>query len=228
MHVFMKIYKVRKDVNSLIEWRGGGDLTFHSLKLMVRAIILRGYVIPRYVFHILAAVVIVIGIYGCDSNDGTSQTTSPTVPPNQSAKEKLEALENSGAIPKLERTDSVAGIDANANGVRDDVEAYIATHYSNPAQRAAVLQFAAVTQAAMVVDKADLAAAKAISVRVDRAINCLYSKFEVSSGAKHPAAVGQEIESISTNTKKRLLAYLAFSKALDGTVGTSSEGDTCE
>lgn len=186
-------------------------------------------VITRYALPILVTVFI-IGIYGCGSNDGTSQTTSPTGPPvtDPAAKEKLAALEDSGAIPKLERTDSVAGIDANANGVRDDVEAFIATHYSNPAQQAAALQFAATIQAAMVVDKANLAAAKAIAIRISRAINCLDTKFDSSSGGKDAAAVGQEIESISTNTKARLLAHLAYSKALDGTVGNLPEGNTCE
>ena len=37
-----------------------------------------------------------------------------------------------------------------------------------------------------------------------------------------------EIISITTNTKPRLLAYLALSKALDGTVSVGLTGDTCE
>lgn len=186
------------------------------------------------IYLLVGIIALNLSVAAC-GDDAQSPTITQIPPAKQTPpasdatpKEKLEALENSGAIPKLERTNSIAGIDANANGIRDDVEAYIAANYSNPAQRAAVIQFAGVIQDAMLVDKANVAAAKAISVRVDRAINCLYSKFDVSSGEKHPAAIGQEIESISANTKKRLLAYLAFSKALDGTVGTSPEGDTCE
>lgn len=38
-------------------------------------------------------------------------------------KEQVVALETSGAIPKLDRGNTFVGTDANANGVRDDVEA---------------------------------------------------------------------------------------------------------
>ena len=143
-------------------------------------------------------------------------------------KAKLQELENSGAIPKLDRSDSVAGTDNDLDGIRDDVEAYISANYAGDAQRAAARQFAKVLQDAMLVDKADLAAVKAIAVRGSRAVNCVYAHFDGMEGSKQPSRVVEELRAVSTNTKPRLLAYLAYSKALDGTAGALPEGDTCE
>ena len=38
----------------------------------------------------------------------------------------------------------------------------------------------------------------------------------------------KELEGVTTNTKARLLAYLAYNKALDGTSSSLPVGDTCE
>lgn len=120
------------------------------------------------------------------------------------------------------------GPDINNNGIRDDIETYIATNYTSTTQRTAAEQFARVMQAAMLVDKADIAAAKAIALQGSKAVNCIYSRFDGNAGSKQPSAVVEELKSVSTNTKARLLAYLAYSKALDGTAGSIPEGDTCE
>lgn len=37
-----------------------------------------------------------------------------------------------------------------------------------------------------------------------------------------------DLEAMTTNTKKRLLAYLAYNKARSGTVSTMPKGDTCD
>ncbi len=143
-------------------------------------------------------------------------------------KQKVQSLEEQGAIPKLDRSSDIQGPDVNNNGIRDDVETFIATNYASPPQRAAAEQFAKVIQAAMLVDKNDPAAVKATSLKSSKAVHCIYARFDGNAGTKQPAAVVEEVESISASTKARLLAYLAFSKALDGTAGSVPEGDTCE
>lgn len=147
---------------------------------------------------------------------------------NLTPKQEIQLLEDKGILPKLDRSSDVQGPDVNANGIRDDVETYIATNYTTTPQRAAAEQFARVVQTAMLVDTADSAAVKAESLKSSKAVHCIYTRFDGSLGTKQPAAVVQEIESISTSTKERLLAYLAFSKALDGTAGSLPRGDTCE
>ncbi|MDI9335645.1 MAG: hypothetical protein QM520_01220 [Gammaproteobacteria bacterium] len=146
----------------------------------------------------------------------------------QTPKEQVVALESSGAIPKLERGDTLTGTDANTNGVRDDIEAYIVANYTNGAQRAAAMQYAKGMQKTLTVGSTDVQTAKEVQRQSSLANKCLYSTFDGSAGTKHPAAVGTELEKMTTNTKQRLLAYLAFNKALDGTSWGTPAGDGCE
>jgi hypothetical protein len=151
-----------------------------------------------------------------------------TVITSMTPQEKIQSLEDQGAIPKLDRTSDIQGPDVNANSIRDDVDTYIADHYPLLPQRAAAEQFARVMQAAILVDKNDATAVKAAALESAKAVHCIYTQFDGNAGTKQAAAVIEEIESISTSTKARLLAYLAFAKALDGTSGSVPEGDTCE
>ena len=179
-----------------------------------------------------AAVLLTLTLAACGGGGGgSSEPEAPTTPPVQTeptAAENIAALEASGAIPKLDRSAQVKGTDANSNGVRDDIDTYIAAKYSQQAQRAALTQFAAALQSSLLANKADASAVKALSVRGSRAINCIYTRFDGKNGTAHPSAAAQEVISITTNTKERLIAHLAFSKALDGAVLTLPEGNTCE
>jgi hypothetical protein len=175
-----------------------------------------------------ALVVCMVTVTACGGgNSGTNNALSPSVP-TQTPKEQVAALEASGAIPNLDRSVSPNGVDVNLNGVRDDIEAFLLTNYPSTIERVAATQFASAVQAAVSVNKADTEAVKTISIRMSRAVNCIYSKFGAKGSTKRPAAVVDEVRSLSTNTKTRLLAYLAYSKALDGTSTSLPEGDTCE
>ena len=143
-------------------------------------------------------------------------------------KGQVVALEESGELPKLERSNSIAGIDMDSDGVRDDIEIFIDANYSAIPQHAAAMQSAKVLQEAILVDVSDIIAVKEINKNISRSDHCIYSQFDGANDSKQPAQVSQEIESLTTNTKERLLAYLAFSKALDGTSWTTPEGNTCE
>lgn len=147
---------------------------------------------------------------------------------NTSSVQTIQILEEQGQIPKLDRSTEIQGLDTNTNGIRDDVDKYIATNYPLASEQTAVQQFARTMQRAILVDISNLTDVKAVAVKASRAVNCIYSRFDSNSGSKQPSEVIAELESISSNTKSRLLAYLAFSKALDGTVGSLPEGDTCE
>lgn len=142
--------------------------------------------------------------------------------------QKLQVLEDQGAIPKLDRSLDYGGPDDDMNGIRDDIDSYIALNYPIPLKRDAVEQLARSMQWTILIDKTDSSAVKAESLKQSKAVNCIFQRFDGSAGTKQPSEVIAEIESISTNTKPRLLEYLAFAKALDGTVGTLPEGDTCE
>lgn len=141
--------------------------------------------------------------------------------------EKITYLEETGALPKLDRSDDLAGPDENNNGVRDDIEAYIEQEYSDPQQRAAAMQIARAAQKGVLVDASDKNAVRQVVRETSYAVRCTLNVFDIDAG-KNPALVSREIHDMTTNTKKRLLAYLEYDKALDGMSLSLPKGDTCE
>lgn len=142
--------------------------------------------------------------------------------------DKINELTLSNTIPNLERNNLLLGIDEDNNGIRDDIDRYIELHYPNISQQNAVKQLAKALQKTLVADTNDMIIVKNINRDNTRAVNCVFSQFINENIDKHPAQVSQEIESITSNTKERLLAYLNFNKALNGTSWAIPEGETCE
>lgn len=164
---------------------------------------------------------------GGSSDGGTAPAPIQNDP--QTPVQRVAALERSGAIPSLDRSAGLTGPDADANGVRDDVDAFISANYPETSQRAAAAQFARAMQAAQTADLSDIAATKAIAARASRAVNCIYLRFAAGGNAgTPPASVVEALRSVTANTRERLDAYLAYARALDGTSATLPEGDTCD
>ena len=160
--------------------------------------------------------------------EGSSGAASAALP--LSDVQKIAALEASGDIPKLDRSASIGGPDANGNGVRDDVEAYITQKYPQADQRAAVMQHAAAMQSALLVDKTNISAVKAVSVKSSRAVNCVFRKLDPSGDPTNtkPDAAIDDVSALTTNTKARLTAYLSYGRALSGSVLSVPVGNSCE
>lgn len=159
----------------------------------------------------------------CGGGGGTGDSASALTP-----KEQIAQLEASGALPTLERGDSIAGTDANANGVRDDIERYLETRYTTPAERAAAMQMARAFQQMLLVDKHDAVALDAVSELGSRAIVCGSSVFAGPDASVELSRMTTTLESMTTNTKFRLLAYLGYNKARSGSVSTMPKGASCD
>lgn len=159
------------------------------------------------------------------SGDSSHPPSAPTPP---SASEQLAQLEKDGKLPTLDRSISIAGPDSDKNGVRDDVDSWLARRFTGTAQRAAATQMAKAVQEALIVDGTSPSASKQVSQHLSNALNCLFARFPDTEGTQAPAAVSQEIESVTTNTKARLLAYFGYNKSRDGTPSSLPKGDTCE
>lgn len=129
--------------------------------------------------------------------------------------------------PELDRTDTVAGIDADDNGIRDDIDAYISRTYANEEQRKAVSQYAKSLQASLLVDKTDKIAVKASSNTKARAVGCIFKKIPGGT-SPNDGRVIEEILGATINTKQRMMEYLELNKALDGTVISLPRGDVCD
>ncbi|MDR1460230.1 MAG: hypothetical protein LBI78_01095 [Campylobacteraceae bacterium] len=158
---------------------------------------------------IFATAIVVFLLTGCGSDNASDKTSK-------------------GELPKLDRSSDIAGPDENQNGIRDDIEAYIVENYPDEKHKKALFQYAKVKQASLLVDAADRLAAKKIGTQNSRALHCIFLRFDTKKGTENPDIVSDKIFSMTTNTKARLKAYLAYNKALDGTAWTLPEGDTCE
>ncbi|NCU24029.1 hypothetical protein DZC41_11290, partial [Acinetobacter haemolyticus] len=117
--------------------------------------------------------------------------------------------------------------DADQNGIRDDIDAYIQKTYTTEEQRKAVSQYARSLQSSILVNKEDKIAVKAITNEKARAISCIFEKIPNEQSPNNGSVV-EEILGATTNTKKRLLEYIALNKSLDGTVISLPSGDVCD
>lgn len=132
-----------------------------------------------------------------------------------------------GAATAGQPVGAVAGPDVNGNGVRDDVDAWLSTKFTDQVQRAAARQVAKALQAAVSLNPPEAAAARAVSRRVTDAVRCVFIRFPMEA-AINPTSVIRELEALTTNTLPRKLAYRAYNKTLDGSTATMPEGNTCE
>ena len=162
---------------------------------------------------------------GCSDGAGPAVQTTPEPTPQQ----KVAQLEASGQLPPLERLPLVGGIDANRDGVRDDIALHIENTYSDPVQRRAAMQVARAYQNQLLVDKSDFVALQAASEQMMRAIACVDGHaFSGVNKRREATRVLDELEAMTTNTKERLQAYLAYNKARSGSVSVQPDGEVCE
>ena len=170
-----------------------------------------------------AFVAILILVSGC--GDDRQTPPPPPTPPPPAAQATIASLEQSGRIPRLDRSATLSGPDADANGIRDDVDQFIAARPDTAPQKEALAGFARGMQASLGANAADQEATRLIALQITRSINCVFSRYPSARTAASIAL--DEIQAVTANTRARLDAYLAYNRALDGSVAAIPEGDTC-
>ena len=159
------------------------------------------------------------------SGVASAPPSAPQTTPGLTLKEEIAKLEQSGQVVPLDRSDSLLGPDLNNNGVRDDIDAYIASLNLTPAQSKAALQKAKALQMTLGVDVTDKAAVQTVGEIQIAGANCLGDVFPNSQLRMQ---ISQTLESKTSNTKTRVIKYLAYNAASSGSVTTLPSGDTCE
>lgn len=125
----------------------------------------------------------------------------------------------------LDRNDTIAGVDKDKNGIRDDIDSYINIHSKlakfNEAQLKATQQYARSMQSFLLVDIQSRSATNKVSDENTKALNCLFQWFDL------PPNYVLDIESLTMNTKQRLIAYDKYNQSRNGTSGSVGfeEGD---
>jgi hypothetical protein len=149
----------------------------------------------------------------------------PIAPASPPLGEQISALERSGAYPALDRSNSIAGPDANRNGVRDDVEAWVNAQPLVDVQRKALLQKARALQQTLLVDLKDKAALQRVGEGLVASSNCGGDVFSPYIGFSQLAG---KIEAMTANTKERAVRYMQYNAARSGSSTTLPNGNTCE
>jgi len=140
----------------------------------------------------------------------------------------VKDMTKAGVLLDLDRTDTLAGIDNDNNGIRDDIDAYIQKTFKDEAQRKAVEQLARASQAKLLVDLNDNAAIDAVRKKSTYAINCLGDRFIINSDPEEFDKVSKKIVAMTNNTKQRVEAYFKFDEALSGSTWGLSKGNPCD
>ena len=150
-------------------------------------------------------------------------------------KEQLAALEKAGELPALDRSSSIAGPDVDANGIRDDIDAYIAVLPVNDSVKKAARQRARVQQRIGSIDLNDRAALMALADASMAATACMSESAEAGLPPDQHGKAGDDgyaitlkIQAITANTPERADRYLAYTRALHGTSTTYPTGKVCE
>jgi hypothetical protein len=160
-----------------------------------------------------------------DSATSNAPTASNATQANKGSvlNSQVGAVENQAGRPGVKSTDfdaSIAGIDANKNGIRDDVEHYIEKTYPDPAQRAAMMQYAKAQQnfilTATTPEKAQIAAQE-----LWRSFACARSQLGRASWLD----ATKDVLAMYLNTRERLNAQARAQDNLAGQIVDSYSGD---
>jgi hypothetical protein len=140
----------------------------------------------------------------------------------------IQKLELRGDLPKLDRSDSVMGPDKDNNGVRDDIDAYVASLPDSPEEKAALLQMSASFSLMMVSaedSEPDKEALRYASLASTRALHCLH---ETYVGSNVPTSKLNLMRKLMVNTRARMEAYARYNSSVSGWVFTMPREDTCD
>jgi len=119
-----------------------------------------------------------------------------------------------GAAGKL----TLAGIDSDNDGVRDDVQRWIVMTYPNSQKTRAALTQDAKAMQLIILNAANAAVARANSIEEDRATFCItfVRRQILGIGNSDAYQIGREMEAICLNTTARTEAWLQADRYLSG------------
>jgi hypothetical protein len=159
---------------------------------------------------------------GQSQRGATAPSTTASAP---TIAEQIAALERSGAYPALDRSNDIAGPDANKNGVRDDIEAWINAEPVGDVQKKALMQKARSLQHTLLVDLNDKAELQKTGEGLMASTNCggdVFSPYATWS------ILAGKIEAMTANTPQRAERYMKYDAARSGSSTSLPNGNTCE
>lgn len=129
----------------------------------------------------------------------------------------------SRAQPVLNVDETVAGPDVDANGVRDDIDAFVGALPFHPAKKRALLQMSRAIQTAMTVDVANGSARQAAAAGVAGAASCMHARFDTVQASQK----NRDVREMTVNTRQRVQAYEHFNEAMSKYTFELPKGNGC-
>lgn len=155
---------------------------------------------------------------------GTGGTGGGSSTP-QTIQSVLQAGMASGALPTLDVTTSVAGTDADGNGVRDDLDKFVAALPDTATQKKALVQLLSAVQLSLTVDATNATAVAGVANKLNNAVSCTFQVYPGGNTAQNRAFL---MEELSVNTMPRIQAYQAYNNARNFTTTTLPTGTVCQ
>ena len=129
----------------------------------------------------------------------------------------------------LDRSAVLLGVDANHDGIRDDIERYIAALPETPAQKLALRQVAKAINVAMALgneldSRAD-GRLRSATQTIARAVGCLWQRYDGGAAANNHLTL---VRKITTNTSARNAAYLRYNSFVGSYALSGMAGDRCD
>ncbi|HDX8428298.1 TPA: hypothetical protein RQN23_002998 [Aeromonas veronii] len=135
--------------------------------------------------------------------------------------------DNGYQTPTLDRSQDIAGPDANGNGVRDDLDDYINGLPDTEPQKQALRQSYSLLRSLLLLDTTNTTVVLDGMRRTGASIACMYARYSEEEAALMHQRF-REMESYSMNTRERTMAYARFNRAASGHSGVLPRGDGCE
>tara|TARA_Y100001968_G_scaffold264332_1_gene253169 strand:+ start:456 stop:1067 length:612 start_codon:yes stop_codon:yes gene_type:complete len=134
----------------------------------------------------------------------------------------VEIMEAQGDHPILDRSETLAGQDVNANGIRDDIDGFLTAMNATAKERKAAVSVAQSLQAiqATHLTKDSAEALSQASAVVDA---CLVKAY----GADAAFVLFKRLEAYTANTKARAYQYNDYNALRDGQVGRLLKDPDC-
>jgi len=155
-------------------------------------------------FAVVAIVCGALSVVGC-SDSGSPPPPPPPPPPSTGA----------------DVTGTVAGVDANGDGIRDDIARRIDAFNLNTEQRKATRQFAASVQSALI-------ASATADTAYDNALKNWRAQLCMNEKLPNYRRYANEVQARTLNTEQRSRAWIAYEDKLGGRVFPEPTGAACD
>ena len=171
--------------------------------------------------------VVTISVTLTDSESQTAEASFTVTVKNEiiaTVEQAIINLERTGKLPVLDTSSTIAGVDENDDGLRDDVANYIQSLTITTSQKEELVNAAKNIQAALLVDTTNDLLVSAIGEQSALSAVCIALSFDKAIDAHRYLA---KLEALMANTPARVIQYDAYNAARHGSVTRLPDFSAC-